>query len=45
MQGEVIHRVDVTGKTERELEKLERAYLLRVDTSRCFVDIKEVEGE
>lgn len=33
-----IHFTDVTGRSEREVEKVERGMLMRIDTERFFLD-------
>ena len=33
-----IHRVDVTGRSERDVEKIERGMLRKIDTELFFLD-------
>jgi hypothetical protein len=41
--GEEVHRIDTTGKTERQRERVLRGVLMQADTERYYVD--EETGE
>lgn len=41
--GMPIRRVEVTGRTEREIERIERGILINMDADRFFVELIEVE--
>lgn len=41
--GMPIRRVEVTGRTEREIERIERGILINMDADRFFVELVEVE--
>jgi hypothetical protein len=43
--GMPIRSVEVTGRTEREIERVERGILINMDADRFFVELIEVEDQ
>jgi len=41
--AEVVRRINVTGQSERSIERSERGMLMNTDTSRFFVNTNETE--
>lgn len=39
-----IRSVEVTGRTEREIERIERGILINMDADRFFVELIEIEN-
>lgn len=40
---EIVHRVDVSGRSESQVERVELGMLMRIDTDRFYVDYIEEE--
>jgi hypothetical protein len=38
--NEIVKNIDVTGKTEREIEKIENGILINMDTDKFYTKIK-----
>jgi len=41
--AECVKEIDVTGKTDREIERIERGILINMNTDNYFTDIVEKE--
>ena len=41
----VVHRVDVTGKSERNIDRVENGMAINLDHSEYYLEVKEYDNE
>jgi hypothetical protein len=41
----VVHRVDVTGKSERNIDRIENGMAINLDHSEYYLEVKEYDNE
>lgn len=40
-----VHRTDVTGRSDRDVERVERGMLMRIDRDKLFIDDTNINPE